>query len=381
MISTKIKAKGLRMDVAQEERRVHKFSTSQEASIFQIPLEVFPGFWAYAYLVLVEDQQIGEMRVLIDTGSGFGDSNEHLDRGLKQASEMLGRSIDLADLTHIFITHGHIDHFGGLSYVRPRTQALLGVHELDRRILTNYEERLTIVSRHLEEFLLEAGVSPERVGNLLNLYKITKELFRSVVVDFTYEAVGMHIGPFILLHVPGHCAGHVVIRLHDVLFSGDHVLNDISPHQAPENLTLSTGLEHYLHSLEILRTWSGQIRLTLGGHKNPITDLDARISSIQGLHFNRLNQVLEFLDKPHSVKEVSIELFGEVQGYNVLLALEEAGAHVEYLYNRGMLGVENLAELEQNDSITTIFYRRLAGDGFLKLDQEFGKGTVPPNQG
>ncbi len=366
------------MEVEQATNQVKGFTTSQGAAIFQIPLEAFPGFWANAYLVLLEDRHLGEMRVLIDTGSGFGDANEHLETGLKQASKMAGQSINLANLTHIFITHGHIDHFGGLSYVRPRTQALLGVHELDRRILTNYEERLTIVSRHLEQFLIEAGVSVQRVGSLLDLYKITKELFRSVAVDLTYEAAGMRIGPFELLHVPGHCAGHVVIRLHDVLFSGDHVLDDISPHQAPEKLTLSTGLEHYLHSLEILRPWTNQVRLTLGGHKNPITDLSARLTGIRALHFARLNRVLEFLDQPHSIKEVSRELFGEVHGYNVLLALEEAGAHVEYLYQRGMLGIENLVELEQNDSIVPIYYRRLVGDGYLKINQETGTGFVNP---
>ena len=64
----------------------------------------------------------------------------------------------------------------------------------------------------------------------------------------------MRLGPFEMLHVPGHCAGHVAIRLHDVLFSGDHVLERTSPHQSPERLTLSTGLDHYLKSLEALRS-------------------------------------------------------------------------------------------------------------------------------
>ena len=50
------------------------------------------------------------------------------------------------------------------------------------------------------------------------------------------------------------------------------------------------------------------------------------------------------MEEPHTIAEVSQALFGEVHGYNVLLALEEAGAHVEYLYQRGLLGIENLEE-------------------------------------
>lgn len=321
------------------------FETCRGAQIFQLPLPVFPGLQGYAYLVLAEGQG-GPYRALIDVGSGFGESNQRLEAGLQAAGERLGRPFGLADLTHILITHSHIDHFGGLGYVRSRTAARLGVHELDLRNLTNYEERLFMASRRLDTYLIEAGVSAHSRAGLIEMYHITKSLHRSVRVDFTYEAIGMRLGPFEFFHVPGHSAGHVVIRLDDVLFSGDHVLQDTSPHQSPEHLTLSTGLEHYLHSLAALHAWAGAIRLTLGGHKAPITDLPGRIEAIRSLHQARLEKTLALLAEPHTIAEVSHALFGEVQGYNVLLALEEAGAHVEYLYQRGLLGVENLAELE-----------------------------------
>jgi glyoxylase-like metal-dependent hydrolase (beta-lactamase superfamily II) len=177
-------------------------------------------------------------------------------------------------------------------------------------------------------------------------------------VDFTYEAQGMRLGPFEMLHVPGHCPGHVVIRLHDVLFSGDHVLDKISPHQAPERLSLWTGLGHYLESLEALRPWSREIHLTLGGHENPINDLAGRLDDIRALHMQRLQKVLDFLEaEPLTVAEVSRKLFGTVKGYNILLALEEAGAHVEYLYLRGILRIENLTEMEQGVGLVPIRYR------------------------
>jgi glyoxylase-like metal-dependent hydrolase (beta-lactamase superfamily II) len=257
------------------------------------------------------------------------------------------------------ITHGHIDHFGGLSYIRPLTKARLGVHELDLRILTNYEERLAVVARRLEEFLIEAGMDAVSCERLIGMYKLTKSVYQSVRVDFTFEAAGMHLGPFEMLHVPGHCAGHVVIRLHDILFSGDHVLQDTSPHQSPEHLTLSTGLDHYLHSLDALRTWAGPVRLTLGGHKAPIYDLPGRIDAIRKLHSERLEKTLALMKEPHTIREVSRGLFGEVHGYNVLLALEEAGAHIEYLYQRGQLGIENLEELDKASAPLPIRYRCL----------------------
>ncbi len=346
-------------DSAISERDVRQFETSRGARIYQIPLQEFPILWGYAYLVLVDDPGHGLYKVLIDTGSGFGESNQHLEDGFQQVTRLIGQPIGLADLTHIFITHSHIDHIGGLGYIRPRTQARLGVHELDLRNLTNYEERLTLVARRLESWLAEAGVPAEHRLELIEMYKFPKILFRSVRVDFTYEAVGMRVGPFEFLHVPGHCAGHVAIRLHDVLFSGDLVLAELSPHQSPEHLTLSTGLEHYLKSLDAIEAWAGTVSLTLGGHRQPITDLPARVEAIRRVHRERLERVLGLLEETHTIAEVSRLLFGDVHGYNVLLALEETGAHVEYLDQRGLLRINNLAEVEQNHEPVPVYYQKL----------------------
>jgi hypothetical protein len=105
--------------------------------------------------------------------------------------------------------------------------------------------------------------------------------------------------------------------------------------------------------------WAGDIRLTLGGHKAPITDLPGRIDAIRSLHKERLEKTLVILRQPHTIREVSQALFGEAHGYNILLALEEAGAHVEYLYQRGLLGIENLDELERASGPHPIRYRCL----------------------
>jgi hypothetical protein len=64
-------------------------------------------------------------------------------------------------------------------------------------------------------------------------------------------------------------------------------------------------------------------------------NLHSRLAEIERLHEQRLGQVVDFLKDEHTLSEVSFELFGSVKGYHVLLALEEAGAHVEFLLQRG----------------------------------------------
>jgi glyoxylase-like metal-dependent hydrolase (beta-lactamase superfamily II) len=235
----------------------------------------------------------------------------------------------------------------------------VGVHELDLRNLTNTEERLFIVSKRLYDYLIEAGISQRKCDELIQLYKLSKLDYVPIDIDFTYESVGMRVGPFKIYHMPGHCAGQVVIRLHDVLFSGDHVLAQISPHQAPERLVLNTGLRHYLQSLDELLKWSGAITLTLGGHNQAILDLSKRIGEIKTIHDQRLAEVLEITNKPHTISEITNRLFPDVHGYNVLLALEETGAHVEYLYQLGRIGISNLSDLSHSANIVPVRYCRI----------------------
>jgi glyoxylase-like metal-dependent hydrolase (beta-lactamase superfamily II) len=141
------------------------------------------------------------------------------------------------------------------------------------------------------------------------------------------------------------------------MFSGDHILERISPHLAPERLSLHTGLTHYLDSLERLRPLAGGVRLVLGGHEGPFENLGGRIDEIRRLYDERLERTLELTRRPATVAQVAAGLFKEPRGYHRLLALEEAGAYVEYLEQRGQIGLETLDAL--NDPAKGAAYVRI----------------------
>ncbi len=326
---------------------VRRYESSTGARIYCITCLAFPGFAANIYLVLEAGPP-----TLIDTGSGFWDANKQLVQGIEQVSRDFDETVKLTDIKRIVVTHGHIDHIGGLPFLHEQLpDAEIAVHELDVRILTAYEERVAVAKKAFRRFLEQSGVEPDVLPGFMDMYGYSKTNVHSLPVTRTLVD-NQQLDDLRFIHTPGHCPGQVCIALGDVLFTADHILPEISPHQAPESITPYTGLGHYLESLDkIGRT--GGYDLALGGHGKPITNLYRRISEIRTGHRRKLDKVLATIDQapePLTANEVSQILYDRVEGFHVLLALEEIAAHIEYLYHHGKLAIANLDEYESQEN-------------------------------
>lgn len=343
------------MTATQTLPRVERFESNSSVRIYRIPMFVFPGFIGYSHLLFGAGPT-----TLVDTGSGFYTSTEDLFTGLASVSSDYGEAFTPTDIERIVITHGHVDHCGGLPPVLERIGgAEVGVHPLDRRILTNYDERRIVATKDLGIFLERAGVSAERQEKLMDMYGFSKEHVKSVSVAFTVEE-DQELDGMQFTHVPGHCSGQVAIRLGDVLLSADHILSRTSPHVAAESITNWTGLAHYRESLRKVRKLEG-IRLVLGGHEDPMDDLYGRVDAIQTRIDEKLHWMLDIIreaGEPLTINEISKRRYRDKHGFDVLLAVQEAGAFVEYLYDRGYLGIANLEEFDHDDN-PALLYRVL----------------------
>jgi len=332
---------------------VQRFETNSGVILYRIPMNVFQGFIGFAYLMLGAG-----VPTLIDTGSGNDISNKELLEGLRTVQSDFGEKIDVTDIERIIISHGHIDHFGGLTAMLEATGgATVGVHPLDRRVLTNFAERRTVATKDVVVFMERAGLSQERVDKMIGMYSASKQLFSSVKVDFMIEE-GTDLDGIEFHHVPGHCSGQVAMRLDNVLLSADHILSRTSPHVAAESITNWTGLAHYRESLRKVRKLEG-IDLVLGGHEEVMHDLHGRIDAIQTRIDEKLIWMMDIIreaGEPLSINDISKRRYQNKSGYDVLLALQEAGAFVEYLYDRGYLGIANLDEVEREHNPVLLYY-------------------------
>src|SRR5512135_1672799 len=238
---------------------VARFNSNTGVTIYRVSCTAFPRLVAHTYLLLGAGPP-----TLVDTGSGVGDSTRELLAGLEAVRRDFGEPVGVRDIRRILITHGHHDHFGGLVQMDGPVGAEVGIHELDRWVLTSYEERLVVATKALGFFFRRAGVSEARQHLMREMYLATKRDMRSVRVDFALHD-GQELDGLRFIHTPGHCPGQVCIQVGDVLLTADHVLPRTTPHQSPESITASTGLRHYLDALTRIERVEGVARC-LGGH-------------------------------------------------------------------------------------------------------------------
>lgn len=311
---------------------VERFRAGTGARIYQLAVETFPRHVNNVH-VIVE----GDATMIVDAGSGRPSSRRDLALGFAVVRAVFGEDrVRWEDLSWCLVSHAHGDHFGGVGVLREGSRAELAVHELDAPAVASFEERFATVAAELDRYWQRAGVDDATRAALRELYAAGKRLFRSAPVGRTLRD-GDLLGPgYRVHHVPGHCPGLVCLQVHDVLLTSDHVLARITPHQFPPSIAPFGGLAHYFESLAKIRAVEG-VRLALGGHEEPIVDVPRRIDEIVAFHERRLERVLDACRTPRTISEVARELFGEQEGYGIILALDEAGAHVEHLHALGRL--------------------------------------------
>jgi glyoxylase-like metal-dependent hydrolase (beta-lactamase superfamily II) len=323
-----------------------------EARIYCLAVETFPHHINNVYLVLEAGRSL-----LFDCGSGRPTSRRDLALAFAVTRAAFGEDIALAEIDCCLVSHAHYDHFGGANALKAETRATLAVHELDARVLACFDERLVVASKDNDVFWRRAGVSDPDRASLLEMYLSAKSAFVPQEVDRILRD-GEVLSPGLRVHhVPGHCPGLVCLQIHNVLLTSDHVLSRTTPHQFPQAITPFAGLEHYFASLEKVRRIDG-IDFALGGHEDPIHDLPGRIEAIATFHRERLSRVLSLCQKPRTVWDITRDLFGEQDGYGRILALDEAGAHVEYLHQVGRLRIANLDDVARSRDPVIEYVRR-----------------------
>ncbi|MBM4445503.1 MAG: MBL fold metallo-hydrolase [Chloroflexi bacterium] len=290
------------------------------------------------------------------------------DRGcydaLCQQLDALG--ISLRDIRWLVITHYHPDHSGLSALIRAASGARVVLHRDDWNILQSIVGSSEEWNIHgLIPWVKSLGVPPTEIDGFRQMATFGRRLFpMGLDVDVLLQGEENPVGDSGHLRAiltPGHSPGHICIydQKDKLLFSGDHVLVEITPHISPSHLTSRDQLRQYLAALRKVQHLD--VDLVLPAHERPFGHLSRRVDEILDHHSKRLEEVLQSLfgqmlspwDIAHRV-EWDVGRWDQMDATNRVLAVRETVAHLQLLEQRGQV-----APVERDG----VNLYKLAGDG------------------
>lgn len=225
--------------------------------------------------------------LVIDTGFNRETCRKALFSGLEELN------IDL-NKTSLFVTHFHSDHVGlAETFVDKGCTVYMG--KIDYDYFCKFWSETEKESYSMDDVYVIEGF-PADILEQQN-QENDAELFAPVSlfpVQTVEDSDKIWLGDVevVCIHTPGHTPGHMMLYLpqSQVLFTGDHVLFDITP-----NISIWKDVENslgdYIFSLK--RTKEICAKTVLPAHRGQHIGMDERIDQILHHHEVRLEEILQ----------------------------------------------------------------------------------------
>lgn len=272
---------------------------------------------------------------LIDTGVKGKNTLRYINKGLERTC------FKIEDIERIYITHGHIDHFGMARKISEISNAKIFVHSNDKnKVQLPFEVLFKRDFPLVMTYFKEAGVHTD---GLNECYQSIKDLYAAFAEPIETGVETLLDGEIVdcgarrlkVIHLPGHTSG--TIGFYDdegFLFAGDHLLAEITPNPLLELSAKARNgyqsLKSYLRSLTVTKKLD--ISLVFPGHGKTIDNPPKLIDQFLRHHEERKVEILHLLSENEKTKwEISCLLFGELQTREIYLGLSEVEGHLELL--------------------------------------------------
>ncbi|MCB7070581.1 MBL fold metallo-hydrolase [Caldibacillus sp. 210928-DFI.2.22] len=265
--------------------------------------------------------------VVVDTGL----HNDYT--AARWEEELKGKQV-----TDIYITHYHPDHFGYAGGLQKKTEARLSMTKIDADLgLGAWEEHHLQTFRNNYELAgIPSTISKQLIDNMASFVPRVKPYPK--VDHYMNEGERVKIGKYSyeVIFTPGHSDGLIVFYNQEksVLLSTDHILPKITPNISYWFYGDPNPLGTYLQSLEKIRKLD--VEIVIPSHGTPFTNANRRIDEIMAHHEELLEKLLAELANGQTVFEACKKLFSKIHNtHDSRFAIGETLAHLEYLRYKG----------------------------------------------
>jgi glyoxylase-like metal-dependent hydrolase (beta-lactamase superfamily II) len=288
---------------------------------------------------------------LFDCGIGTPEGEAALRAGAAE------HGIDLRRCTRLFVSHGHVDHYGLAQTLSEESGARVFIHPEDGPKAVGpdgWDARAPLY----RTFLRHAAVPEEQVERLAAMGRFSGKYSRRIEPErvsplsagqrFKFRQFEAEV-----LHLPGHTPGLVCLwdSEHRVLFADDHVLAKTSPNPFLEVLgdnPLRTGraLVHYFASIR--RVMALDVDWVLPGHGEPFQDVRALLEGLFGFYARRQDKLLLAMDSgADTAFAFTQSLFGVHGGPRLYLTLSEVVGNLEVMEDEGRIRRRDVEGIER----------------------------------
>jgi glyoxylase-like metal-dependent hydrolase (beta-lactamase superfamily II) len=194
--------------------------------VHRIPVPVpFPEAGGPANVYVIEEAEGGI--ALFDAGIGTQEGREALEQGFARLQLSLG------DIRRIFISHGHIDHYGYARAAQEASGAPVFAHVRDHDKLTGRDRTKQRLELY-EVYLKRLGAPNTLLEHVKIHFQDTRRMARPLEqVEPLAPGTALKFKHFAaeVLHLPGHTPGLVSLWAPEkkIFFSDDHLLERVSP--------------------------------------------------------------------------------------------------------------------------------------------------------
>jgi glyoxylase-like metal-dependent hydrolase (beta-lactamase superfamily II) len=306
-------------------------TTALGDGIVQIRLPMLGNPMRYINGYLVEET---DGYTLIDCGWKADDVLAALHAGLSAAGA------SLADVKRLFITHFHFDHYGLAGTLVRAGVPELGMHALDWKFVSTILADPKGVDDAADAFIARNGLVVDALLEDEIEHHRRSELTRPT----RFLEDGERSGRLRAVWTPGHSPGHLcfVDERSGKMFTGDHVLDPVTPHVGIWHDSRGDALGEYNDSLRKVAAIGATG--VLPAHGEPFADLGRRTDELLAHHRTRDAQVMAALAAgARSAADVARALpwtrreksFSDLEEAHQQFAVAETIAHLDNLQTRG----------------------------------------------
>ncbi len=354
----------LRPGDPQGNRMVLRLSTANGLNVYAIGVpQDWPSRTGPTWCYVFEHEGV----TLVDPGAQG--SFSELEDGLRVAG------YSPRDIDRVIVTHGHADHDGSAAQMMDSSDAGLCAHRMYAALIKHNPwdvQKRGASPIHAEMSRVVAASRDRRSESYAARNRRYVEARKGLTVSHQV-ADGDRVGDLGFIYAPGHSPDELCLTLDGVVFTGDHVLPEITPHPTtkadyadhvmqdiPEEYSQPSkayGLEAYMRSLKTILDLGEELavlpahRLYNRGQFNFVSV--NRAGEVISHHGRRFEQILQRMsDRPAGLEEVTRGVFErrKLSGGNLFMAMSEVVAHVEMLEDLGDVEITEERKLRRTGS-------------------------------